>query len=322
MEISIRRGELNDLSQVIELIGELAENTYGFKSPLTIYDLIKDGFSIHKYFKLFVASKNGKIIGFSIFYNSYSIYGKSLSIEEAFVTKKYEKFGVGLSLFSKCLEYALKKETKQIEWIYEEQFPSLKELYERAGAKVLTDMNLACIYKETLYKSVEIPPNIKDNPFNKTPIIRYFEPKDSKAVFTLFQKIISTYNINSKITEQDLINDGFSKKPKFTIFVLEIDNQIVGFSLLYPAYSIAYGKGLNIQEMYIDEAYRNYGFGKALIHHIIQYAKKEQINKISLLINKQDIQSLQRANDFYGEIVKGKKIVRITSEALNNFINN
>jgi len=322
MEISIRRGKLNDLSQVVELIGELAENTYGIKSPLTVYDLIKDGFSIHRFYKLFVATKNEKIIGFAIFYKSYSIYGRSLIIEEVFVTKKYKKFGVGLSLFSKCLEYALKKKVKQIEWAYDEQFSSLKELYERAGAKVLTDMNLVCVYKDNINKSVKLPPTIKENTFTEIPIIRYFEPKDTKVVFSLFQKIISTYNINSKISEQDLINDGFSKRPKFTIFVLEIENQIVGFSLLYPAYSIAYGKGLNIQEMYIDEAYRNYGFGKAFVHFIIQYAKKEHINKISLLINKQDIQSLQRANDFYGEIVKGKKIVRITSEALNNFINN
>ena len=321
MEISIRRGELNDLSQVVELIEELAQDTYAIKSPLTVYDLIKDGFSLHRYFKIFVATKKEKIIGFSIFYPSYSIYGRSLIIEEAFVTKKYEKFGVGLSLFSKCLEYALKKGAKQIEWAYDERFPSLKELYERAGAKVLSDINLVCLYKENIYKSIETLPTIKENSFNK-PTIRFFEPKDSKAVFSLFQKIITTYKINSKLTAQDLINDGFAKRPKFTIFVLEVEEKIVGFALLNPSYSIAYGKGLNIQEMYIEEAYRAYGFGKAFIYHIIQYAKKEHLNKISLIINKQDIQSLQRVNDFYGEIVNGKKIVRITSNALNNFINN
>ena len=40
-----------------------------------------------------------------------------------------------------------------------------------------------------------------------------------------------------EVTLKDLKNDGFGAHPKFTCFVVEINNEVEGIALVYPRYS-------------------------------------------------------------------------------------
>lgn len=318
MNFKVRKATLIDLAQVLDLMNELALNTYNIKISLNIYDLIRDGFSKEKYFGMFIAEYKDKIIGFTLFYDSYSIYGKSLVIEEAFVTSEYEKYGVALALFSKCLEYANNKDIVQMEWLYHERFPSLKELYERAGAIVLMDLGIYSISKNDLDNYIPYK-NYQTHNYNNV-VIREGTMADMPSVLSLINEVCNIYNTKPNLTINSLIDDGYAKN-FFKTIVLELDEKVIGFILFYEAYAIENGKALNIGVTYIYKKYRHSGLGKELIDYLIQYAKKHKYNKISQLIPDNDEFSIQRANDFYAYRKEGIRVTRITKEALSNFIN-
>lgn len=70
-----------------------------------------------------------------------------------------------------------------------------------------------------------------------------------------------------------------------TVFVIEKENLILGYaSLLYSSdYSYFRDKKIpEIQDLWIDEAHRNAGFGTMLIKHVESFAKEKGYNQIGL----------------------------------------
>jgi len=54
-----------------------------------------------------------------------------------------------------------------------------------------------------------------------------------------------------KITEEDLINDGFGNTPSFIVFVAELDKKIVGIALFYQRYSTWKGKSIHLEDLIV-----------------------------------------------------------------------
>ena len=90
MNIIIREAISKDMSNVLELIKELA--TFE-KEPdaviVTEKQLINDGFSSSPKFKCFVAEINQEIVGMALGYPRYSTWkGPTIHLEDLIVTKK------------------------------------------------------------------------------------------------------------------------------------------------------------------------------------------------------------------------------------------
>jgi len=316
MSFIIRKGELNDLAQVLELIQELSVIEYKIESEITIYDLIRDGFSNKEYFNLFVAELGEEIIGFSIYHTAYSRYGKSMIIEEVFVTKAYKNKGIGLSLFSKNLEYANDKKIKQLEWAYNEGFPSLKLLYERAGAKILETTSAFSINKEVIYGDVDDDLILKDDIF-----IREGVQNDAYNIMLLMAQSNLEKGVFTTLTINDIIADGFSEAPLYGTFVLEFNDKIIGYILFCDAYSIMDQKTLNIADSFVKEEYKGSDFESLLYKQLVHHAKINQYNKISFLVSDFDKNHIKLCNELGAKRQDGVRIVRIEYQALCNFIN-
>ena len=54
-----------------------------------------------------------------------------------------------------------------------------------------------------------------------------------------------------EITIEDLIRDGFGEQPKFTCFVIEVDNNVEGLALVYPRYSTWKGPVIHLSLIHI-----------------------------------------------------------------------
>lgn len=118
MEVNIRRGEIKDMSKVLDLIKELA--TYE-KAPnevvLTEEELIEDGFGVNPIFDVFVAEAENQLVGFALYYTSYSTWkGKALYLEDFIVTENYRQYGIGKKLFDAVLKVAKERQVKRMEW--------------------------------------------------------------------------------------------------------------------------------------------------------------------------------------------------------------
>ncbi|MBC7906559.1 MAG: GNAT family N-acetyltransferase [Rhodospirillaceae bacterium] len=74
-------------------------------------------------------------------------------------------------------------------------------------------------------------------------------------------------------TQADLARDGFGDRPLFEALLAEVDGQSVGLLVFIPLYSSWQGrKAVMIHDLYVREAARGHGAGKALVTEVTRLA--------------------------------------------------
>ncbi|NND76869.1 MAG: GNAT family N-acetyltransferase [Flavobacteriales bacterium] len=116
--IIIRKGRKEDLSQVLDLIIELAIYE---KAPdevvVTVQDLERDAFGERPIIDLFVAEENNTIIGTAIYYYNYSTWkGKCIYLEDIVVSQKHRRRGIGTLLMDAMVDLFKKEKAKRLMW--------------------------------------------------------------------------------------------------------------------------------------------------------------------------------------------------------------
>ncbi|MFT5641555.1 MAG: ribosomal protein S18 acetylase RimI-like enzyme [Cyclobacteriaceae bacterium] len=101
----IRKGEIQDLPRVLELIEELALYE---KAPHEVVNTVermeKDGFGDNPIFGFVVAEQNNTIQGAAIYYWRYSTWkGKRIYLEDLIVTESQRGLGLGVMLFDEII---------------------------------------------------------------------------------------------------------------------------------------------------------------------------------------------------------------------------
>ena len=116
--IVVREGIKEDIQQVFDLIMELAIFEKGEDEVInTPQKMLQEAFSKKPTFGFFVAEKNGKIVGTSIYYVRYSTWkGSTLYLEDLIVTERERGKGIGAELFNKTIELASKKGYQRLSW--------------------------------------------------------------------------------------------------------------------------------------------------------------------------------------------------------------
>ena len=84
------------------------------------------------------------------------------------------------------------------------------------------------------------------------------------------------------ITEEELSSDGFGPHPKFRAIIAEWDGQPAGYAVFFTSYSTWTGSGLFLEDLFVREAFRGYGAGKALLCQVAEIARKEGYHTIRL----------------------------------------
>ena len=115
---TIRTAQPEDMKQVHALIRELAIYEKAEKEHInTIEQLIIDGFGPNKLFDCIVAQLNNEVIGFALYYTSYSTWkGSCLYLEDFLVTEKLRGKGIGKQLFDEVLSIAKNRNVGRFEW--------------------------------------------------------------------------------------------------------------------------------------------------------------------------------------------------------------
>lgn len=115
--ISIRTAIPGDEKAIFELIKELAlyerapDQVTNTSMQLAI-DLFEDQIC-----DAIVAEENNEIVGFALYYTSYSTWkGKCLYLEDFYVQEKKRKKGIGSLIFDKVVEIAKNKGVRRMDW--------------------------------------------------------------------------------------------------------------------------------------------------------------------------------------------------------------
>lgn len=77
------------------------------------------------------------------------------------------------------------------------------------------------------------------------------------------------------IQEDALIKDGFGSQPKFRALIAEWGGQAVGYALFFGFYSSWKGPGIFLEDLFVREAFRGRGIGRALLSEVARAARQE-----------------------------------------------
>ncbi|MGA2101810.1 MAG: GNAT family N-acetyltransferase [Candidatus Sulfotelmatobacter sp.] len=75
--------------------------------------------------------------------------------------------------------------------------------------------------------------------------------------------------------EEDLARDGFGEHPKFRALIAEWNAQPAGYAVTFDYYSTWGGRGLFLEDLFVREAFRKRGIGKALMAAVARIARDE-----------------------------------------------
>ena len=144
MKITVREAQEKDMTDVINLIKELAEfekepNEVEIDSTI----LVNDGFREKSYFKCFVAEYKNNIIGAAIIYNRYSTWkGRTIHLEDLIVTENMRTKGVGTLLLDKVVNYAKNLKVKRVSWEVINWNKKAIKFYLNKGALIKQDWSI------------------------------------------------------------------------------------------------------------------------------------------------------------------------------------
>lgn len=104
--------------------------------------------------------------------------------------------------------------------------------------------------------------------------------EDLEVIFSLYLKFYEVESIrDAKIT---FLKERMQNNESI-IFTAKKDNEIVGFTQLFPTFSSASLKKVYIlNDLFVLEHYRNQGIAKILIHRVIEFAKENNCARVSL----------------------------------------
>jgi GNAT superfamily N-acetyltransferase len=116
--MNVRKGNVSDLPQVLNLIKELAVFE---KAPneveVSLEEMNKWGPMNENLFDFFVAEVGDKIVGIAVYYFKYSTWkGKCLFLEDIIVTETERGKGYGKVLFNEVANLAKKLKVRRMEW--------------------------------------------------------------------------------------------------------------------------------------------------------------------------------------------------------------
>jgi GNAT superfamily N-acetyltransferase len=88
-----------------------------------------------------------------------------------------------------------------------------------------------------------------------------------------------------RITEDDVLRDGFGERPCFECLLAEVDGAPVGFALFLENYSTFEGRpGIFVEDLYVAEAARGLGIGRQLLARLARIAVERDCPRLDLSV--------------------------------------
>jgi len=101
-----------------------------------------------------------------------------------------------------------------------------------------------------------------------------------------------------KITEEQLLRDGFGPNHYYECLIAEQDGKPAGFALYFPIYSTWQGPSLHLEDLFVLPEFRGKGVGKALLKQVAAAAVKKNCARLQWDV----LNWNQPAIDFYHSI--------------------
>lgn len=100
---------------------------------------------------------------------------------------------------------------------------------------------------------------------------------DAALLWTMIRQLAEFEHELDLVTlrEEDLARDGFGENPRFRAIIAEWEQAPAGYALFWPYYSTWAGRGMFLEDLFVREAFRERGIGKALLAEVARIAVEE-----------------------------------------------
>lgn len=141
-DMQIRLATRADKTSLLQLIDAHADfEQLPRPTPEARERLMRHGFGDRRRFSPFIASMEGRDIGYAITYEGYAsfIARPTLYLEDIFVYKEYRSKGFGGKMFQFLVEEAVDRGCARMEWMVVDWNENAIGFYERRGAVQISD---------------------------------------------------------------------------------------------------------------------------------------------------------------------------------------
>ncbi|MCA1762167.1 MAG: GNAT family N-acetyltransferase [Flavobacteriales bacterium] len=112
--------------------------------------------------------------------------------------------------------------------------------------------------------------------------IRTARREDCPSIFELICELAEFERAADEvvITEEQLAEDTFGKRPILEVLVLEKDSEILAAAMIYEKYSTWKGRAVHLEDLIVKEAHRGNGYGAALFEAVMDIAKERNYSRM------------------------------------------
>ena len=118
-------------------------------------------------------------------------------------------------------------------------------------------------------------------------VLRTAGPADAGTIVRLIRELAAYEDLleHVRITETDVLRDGFGAHPCFECLLAEADGEAVGGAIYRPSYSTFEGcQGLYVEDLFVAESARGLGVGRMLMARLAGIAHERGCSRMSLAV--------------------------------------
>src|SRR5579862_5809892 len=108
-------------------------------------------------------------------------------------------------------------------------------------------------------------------------LIRDAAVSDVPLLLTFFRELAEYERQPNEVVikEETLIQDGFGSQPMFRSLIAEWEGKAIGYALFFGFYSSWKGPGIFLEDLFVREAFRSRGIGRALLSEVARIAQQQ-----------------------------------------------
>ena len=145
-------------------------------------------------------------------------------------------------------------------------------------------------------------------------------PSDVPLILSLIKDLAAYERLSHEVvaTESELHETLFGEKPYAEVAIGYCDSTPAGYVLFFHNFSTFTGRpGIYLEDIFVKEAFRDKGLGKALFLYVAGLAKDRRCTRLEYSVLTWNQPALDFYKQFGAERMEDWRLYRISSESLN-----